>query len=117
MQALNPWFLLSCAAQPAHRHRAAVLEQVKEVRALIRERICVGANSTTIPGYNGAITCRNVASMQKNSRPQAVKRGAGTDFAHAHRQRGEAGSEKRGDVKHVIGNLPGYLYRREMNTP
>ncbi len=54
---------------------------------------------------------------KKNSRPQALKRGAGTDFAHAHHQSGAAESEKRGDVKHVIGKHPGCLYRREQGAP
>lgn len=67
--------------------------------------------------YNGAITCQERASVQKNSRPQALKRGAGTDFAHAHHQSGAAESEKRGDVKHVIGKHPGCLYRREQGAP
>ena len=84
---------------------------------MFRERIRIGANSMTIPDSIGAITCPERASVQKNSRPQALKRGAGTDLAHADRKSGAAESEKRVDVKHVIGKHPGCLSRREMNAP
>lgn len=51
----------------------------------------------------------------KNSRPQAVKHGAGTDVARSTRQRGAAESEKRGNVNCVIGNPYQHLRRREFH--
>jgi hypothetical protein len=51
----------------------------------------------------------------KNSRPQAVKHGAGTDLARSTRQRGAAESEKRGNVNCVIGKPDRHPYRREFH--
>ena len=83
---------------------------------MFRERIRIGANSTIISEYNGAITCQERASVQKNSRPQALKRGAGTDLARSTRKSDAAESEKRGSVNYVISNSANYLYRRERST-
>ena len=64
---------------------------------------------------SGAIACQETASVQKNSRPQAVKHGVGTDLARSTRQRGAAESEKRGNVNCVIGKPDRHPYRREFH--
>ena len=115
-QSLVPTLLSIGAAQPALCDDAPLLEQVKEVRAPIRERIRMKGNRLIIPACGCAITCKQRASVQKNPRPQAMKRGAGTDLARSTRKSVAAESEKRGSVNYVISNSANYLYRRERST-